>query len=120
MNISESDDLLFTLEHGEPVCPDGNYPYELGADRAYWYARFIINERWPEAEPTIMTSPQYAYFYARIIIKARWPAAEPTIMASATWAFHYVVYIIKARWPEAESAIKRHETFWKWYKDEYL
>ena len=94
MLITKSDDLLFTLAHGEPVCPDGVYPYVLGANEAYFYARLVIKERWPEAEPVIMTSPENAYWY--------------------------VEYVIKARWPEAESAIKWHETFWKWYKDEYL
>ena len=120
MIISESDDLLFTLEHDEPVCPDGVYPYELDAKRAYLYAVDVIGARWPEAEPLLMTSPHYSYWYARRVIKERWLEAEPVIMTSAEWACHYARDIIKARWPEAEPVIKTDEYYWKWYKDDYL
>ena len=119
MLISESDDLLITLAHGEPVCPDGEYPYELGANVAYCYACDIIQGRWPEAEPTIMASPKWAYWYAYDLIKGCWPEAEPSIMISAEWACHYAKYVIKARWPEAEPVIKTDEDYWKWYKNAY-
>jgi len=41
---------------------------------AYWYARFIIKDRWPEAEPYIMKDSLWANLYAYITKnKDRWP-----------------------------------------------
>ena len=120
LRISESDDLLLILAHGEPVCPDGVYPYELDAERAYYYAEGIIKGRWPEAEPTIMTSPVWAYNYAVDVIEERWPEAEPTIMTSPEWAYWYTEDVIQERWPDAESVIKTEVTYWEWYKRDYL
>jgi hypothetical protein len=39
---------------------------------AYWYARDVIKGRWPEAEPRIMTDPEWAYLY----VKAKAAAIE--------------------------------------------
>lgn len=47
---------------------------------SYYYARYIINGRWSEAESCIMQKPVYALDYARFIIKGRWIEAEPYIM----------------------------------------
>jgi len=85
----------------------------------YDYAKDIIKGRWPEAEPTIMTSPAYAYHYAYGVIKGSWPEAEPIIMASPGYAYYYSKYIIKDRWPEAEPAIMKNSYCWKLYKDHF-
>ena len=55
------------------------------ADSAYWYAEFIIGDRWSEAEPYIMKSPGNAVWYARDIIRGRWEEAEPYIMTDPEW-----------------------------------
>ena len=34
----------------------------------------------PKLEPAIMKSPLRAYWYARYVLKRRWPEAEPYIM----------------------------------------
>jgi len=62
-----------------------NNPYAL-----FCYSRDIIVGRWPEAEPTIMTSPACAYLYSREVIKGRWPEAEPTIMNDDFWWNFYL------------------------------
>ena len=36
---------------------------------AYWYARDVMKQRWPEAEPTIRTDPAWAYWYAMDVMK---------------------------------------------------
>ena len=60
---------------------------------AYYYARDVIEGRWPEAEPFIMQDPARAYYYARDVIEGRWPEAEPVIKQSAKWAMKYSNFI---------------------------
>jgi hypothetical protein len=36
---------------------------------AYGYARSVMKQRWPEAEPMIRTDPERAYWYARDVMK---------------------------------------------------
>ena len=83
----------------------------------------ITGERWPEAEPIIMTDPRAAYIYvSRIINKGqnlgiRWPEAEPYIMKDPEFAYDYAKNIINRgrklgiRWPEAEPYIMQSK---KW------
>jgi len=64
-----------------------NYPqlfYNPNSYVAFVYAR-DIKERFPEAEPMIMTSSFYSFLYARDIIKGRWPEAEPYIKRINFW-----------------------------------
>ena len=39
---------------------------------AYRYAKFVINGRFPEAEPMIAQDPEFAYYYACDVIKGPW------------------------------------------------
>ncbi len=77
---------------------------------AYEYAKDMIQERWPEAEPYIMKS-EFAAYYAKYIIKGRWPEAEPYIMRDPVAAFYYARDVITGRWPEAEPIILANP-FW--------
>jgi hypothetical protein len=43
--------------------------------------------RWEEAEPAIMTVPEYAYEYAKQIIGVRWKEAEPYIKKDPLYAY---------------------------------
>jgi hypothetical protein len=72
---------------------------------AYWYARNVIQGRWPEAEPVIMGNPDAAYQYAQDVIQGRWPEAEPVIMGNPDAAYWYARDVIQGRWPEAEPVI---------------
>jgi len=60
----------------------------------------FLNKR---IKSNLVKNPEYAYYYAKFIIKGRWPEAEPYIMKDKdpyliVW---YARYIIKGRWPEA-------------------
>lgn len=74
----------------------------------------ITGERWPEAEPIIMTDPRAAYIYvSRIINKGqnlgiRWPEAEPYIMQSKKWAAKYNKRIIRHLPPDDHDLLLRH------------
>ena len=82
---------------------------------AYMYARYVMNGRWPEAEPYIIPDAYYAYVYTDTVIKERWPEAEHVIMRSAGVAYTYAKNIIGGRWSEAEPYIMkvpRHAYFY--------
>jgi hypothetical protein len=86
---------------------------------AFCYARDVIKGRWPEAEPFIMVDPKLASFYARDIIKGRWPEAEPLIMKDPEWAYSYAYNAIKGRWPEAEPIIMRDPKWADKYREKF-
>ena len=73
----------------------------------YNYARHIIKDRWPEAEPYIMEDPEWAYCYVRYVIRGRWIEAEPYIKKDPGRAYFYARDVIEGRWPEAEPHIKK-------------
>ena len=75
--------------------------------KAYVYARFALKSRWPEAEAIIATGPFEAYAYADNVIKGRWPEAEVTIAKNPQRAYQYAVDVIKGRWPEAEEILAK-------------
>jgi len=81
---------------------------------AYWYAKHILEGRWPDAENVIMTNTRWAYWYARHIIHGRWREAEPVFMTDPRWACWYASNI-KGRWPEAEDVIKTDPYWWELY-----
>lgn len=59
--------------------------------------------------------PKYAYYYARFIIEDRWLDAEPFIIKDRGAAHDYARYVLKGRWPEAEPYIKCDEYWWDPY-----
>jgi len=84
---------------------------------AYFYAKDVIEDRWPEAEPIIMKDPGAAYGYAKDVIQDRWPEAEPYIMKNPYYAYLYAKDIIEDRWSEAEPYIKTTERYWQFYQE---
>ena len=80
---------------------------------AYRHAMYVIKGRWPEAEETISTDPEWAYQYAHDI-KGRWPEAEETISKNSEWAYFYALSVIEGRWPEAEETISKNPE-WAYY-----
>jgi hypothetical protein len=82
---------------------------------AYYYAKTILDERWPEAEPYIIKDPYWAYVYTYAVINKdhkrenmiRWKEAEPVIMKDAESAGMYAGTILQSRWPEAEPVIMK-------------
>ena len=47
-------------------------------------------ERWREAEPIVLTDPEYTVDYAHVIIDGPWPEAEELILANPKELEHYV------------------------------
>jgi len=93
--------------------------YKNSPQDLFRYARDMICGRWLEAEPIIMTYPEYAYFYSRDVIRGRCPEAEPIIMTYPEYAYFYSRDVIKGRWPEVEQAIMNHYSYWRFYKDRF-
>ena len=86
---------------------------------AYWYAKNIIKDRWPEAEEIIKNDPKWSYYYARDVIKGRWLDAEEYIKKDPEWAYRYAKDIIKGRWLEAEYIIKTSQHWLSYLKKFY-
>jgi hypothetical protein len=74
---------------------------------AYYYAIYVIKNRWPQGEAAIASSPAYAYSYARHVIKGRWPEGETAIASNPEYAYLYAKNIIRGRWPKGEAAITK-------------
>ena len=66
---------------------------EQDAKFSTFYAHFVINGRWPEAEPYIKKSPEFATYYARHILKRAWKEAEPYIKKDNKWWKEYVANV---------------------------
>lgn len=60
--------------------------------RAYGYARWVIEGRWEEAEPIILTDAEATYYYWNTCLGDDlwpWPEAEP-ILAKSDWRTDYL------------------------------
>lgn len=90
---------------------------------SYNYAMKIIQGRWIEAEPNILTkgNAKIVFLYARNIVKQRWTEAEQKIIEDGEYIFDYASELIGDRWPEAEEKllqtgekeIENKKHFWK-------
>lgn len=75
---------------------------------ARYYASYVIQGPWPEAEPIIATSAAESYTYAKEALDGeRFPAGEPAVLRSlcSVWPINYAEKIIKGRWPEYEQVL---------------
>lgn len=84
-------------------------------ESAYYYAYHVVQGKWPEFEQTILTNPHMIYRYCDLVTKERWVEAEPYIMKDPFHAYRYAKYIMKERWLEAEQYIQRNKQFWRAY-----
>jgi len=71
------------------------YLWKQDAHYAYWYARDVIQGRFPEGEAVIATSAYWAYWYARDIINGRFPEGEASIATNAAYINSYTHLINK-------------------------
>ena len=62
---------------------------------AFYYAKNVIQGRWPEAEAVIATDSRWACNYAKRILKDRFIIAEPLIFQDPIWSAFYNHYIMK-------------------------
>ena len=86
---------------------------------AWGYAKDIINDRWIEVEPFIMSIPEVSIEYASFIIGGRWYDAEPIIMKDAYQAYRYAFSHLGERWLEAEPYIRENPQVWSYYRDHF-
>ena len=64
---------------------------------AYFYARYVLNGRFPEGEEAIATSPYFAYLYAKDVIRGRFPEGEEAIATDPYWTKEYLELFPEAR-----------------------
>jgi len=57
-------------------------------------------KRIPELEPAISKDAKYSYYYAFFVIKDRFILGEPSISQDAFYSFHYATDVIKGRLPD--------------------
>lgn len=79
--------------------------YDCGPMLAYYYARYILKDRWHVAEQFIASNHESGYSYAVFIIKDRFPLAELVISRNPEFAWRYASVVIKGSWTIAEPAI---------------
>lgn len=80
-HVSIWDEYGYTKEDVEPL-----KSLILKSPRlCYYYAAYILKNKWPEGEPVILEDPKWAFMYARNILKRRWEEAEPIIEYSEWW-----------------------------------
>lgn len=63
----------------------------------------------------ILKDPHLAFLYAKHVIKDRWPEAEPYILKDATSSFWYAADVINGRWIKAEKIIRKDVYCWYYY-----
>jgi hypothetical protein len=68
--------------------PEVEHLISEGDWQSYQYATWI-GERFPQGEAVILPSAQYAFYYARDVIQERWPEVEPSILNSK----HALLYL---------------------------
>jgi hypothetical protein len=110
-------DLLIEKEDGEYSAI--KHIIVKSPEYSYWYALYIIKERWPQAEPYIMGDTFFAYCYANDVLDARWAEAEPYIMKNPWHANYYAKDVIGDRWIEAEPVIMKNGFAWNEYCNRY-
>lgn len=93
-------------------------PYILRSPYAsMWYAAEVIKDRWPEAEVKIKDNARLSSQYARNVIKGRFEAGEPTILENPYEIVEYAIHVVGDRWPEAEPILKAdNKAPWLEYK----
>ena len=80
------------------------------AECLFDYSYYILNDRFPAAEPLIARKPEVAYLYAKKIIGDRFPEAEPIIAEDFFFSYFYAVDVIKGRFYEGEFSIKNSKS----------
>lgn len=83
------------------TCRMDDYPVETkrlnvdGPASNSYYARVTIGRICEEAEPMIVTDPEWACWYACNLLRHRWKKAEPVIKDSVFWNYYAKHFDIK-------------------------
>ena len=63
--------------------------------------------------------PEFAYYYAKYVIEGRFPAGEKAMASHPFFAYYYAEEFIGDRWPEGEKAIARHSGYARDYAKDF-
>jgi lambda repressor-like predicted transcriptional regulator len=77
------------------------------AKLAYYYARDVLNGRFPAGEAVIAKDAGLSYCYAKDVVKGRFPEGEAAIAKEAGWACWYAYDVLKGRFPKGEPVIAK-------------
>ena len=79
------------------------------AQYSYWYARFVLENRFPKGEDAIATDDLWSYRYAKNILKPLgiigFPQGEDAIATSGRRSCEYAENVLEDRFPKGEDAI---------------
>ena len=89
-------------------------------EKAYLYARDVIQGRWPDAEAVIAQDPWWAYWYAYEVLQRPFPAAEYVIAQDPASAYWYARDVLHRPFPAAEYAIAQDPEWAKAYRYDVL
>ncbi len=72
------------------------------SDLCVEFAKWLLKDRWPDAERIISEDDYASLEYAKNVIKDRFIEGEPRILLETYTALAYAESVIKGRWPELE------------------
>ena len=87
---------------------EGQWDLQTAAKEAYACAKRLRKKRRiPELEKWILNSASKSSDYAKFILRERWAEAEPIILKEENpkILYNYIHSLIRCRWPEAEKHI---------------
>jgi hypothetical protein len=89
------------------------------------YASDIIYDRWPKAEPIILTDPEAINVYIDLVLdphgyKFPWPEAEEIISRNASNSVYYAFYLIQGPWLPGEEAISKDAKYSYYYANRII
>jgi hypothetical protein len=79
------------------------------------YARYVLENRWPEAEEMLKKDPYYAYVYADTVVQGRWEEAEETIAKRPEIALRYAQDVLKGAFPLAEKNLLASDFYFDYF-----
>ena len=66
-----------------------------------------------------LTDPRFSYYYARNIIEGRFPEGEAAMATDSYCAYYYARDVIKGRFPEGEEVIAKDPEYSKKYLEAF-
>jgi hypothetical protein len=83
------------------------------AQYSYWYALYILKDRFPQGEDVIATDARYSCWYAEHVLKPLgirgFPKGEDAIVTSAQYSYWYARDVLENRFPKGEDVIRGSE-----------
>lgn len=108
------------IQRGIKIQPEALENIKRDPKHAMLYAKYILHDAWPEAEPYIAQDAKSSYYYADIL-DAPFPQGEPAILQNPNWTYEYARKILGNRWPAAEKTLFHGDGYWAYrYADSIM